>query len=572
MDTQPSIAERYFSLGGANFIGLGFYWAWLFITFYTSVLLPPSTDQTMSGLWNWAAWAHALTLITCALLARRLQPYALRRSSIALSSLATLGGTLLIPLGSLLLGTASPVAVVLATIGALVTGVTTAWLVLAWSVLYSRRGARFSLFGIIASYLLAALIFFLVQLMSSPIAIATTALMPVCSAILLYAASLDAPVNGTVDAPADETDGSPAGADGNPPAHRRAETTRRFAPRLILPLTAVLLYALCGEVLRGFATAPGDGTNLDDMGNLYLLGSAVGVVVMGIILTLIPRFAHKKPSEMPGIRVTLLIMAAGFLVATLTSTSFFFAYAVFGAAFQCFRALVWMYSADVTERTGAPAFAVFGASQGCAALAVVLGVPIASSLNQAVSVGAAQLPVIASVAVFLIFTSAVLVVNPKDLETAWGLIPPGAEPDTATRAQAKGDDAPSDASALCEADAPSGAGAEATSEADAGALSEAHALSDARDGTVGANSGASADDPANDDALSFLSDTYGLTARESEVARLLAKGRSLPFIQEELHIAQGTAQTHLVHIYRKLGVHSRQEFLDVVESQTSPSK
>lgn len=525
MGTQTGITTRCFSQGGARYIGLGFYWAWLFITFYTSVLLPssPVASHTMSDIWNWAAWAHALMLISCALLARRLQPLALRRSSIVFCSVGTCVGTLLIPLGTIVLGPESPAAIVIATVGALVTGVTTAWLVLSWSVLYSRRGARFSLFGIIASYLLAALIFFLVQLMSAPIAIATTALMPLCSGLLLYAASLESTA-------------------ANLPQGEGGGARHRFAPRVILPLAAVLLYALCGEMLRGFATAPGGRASLDDMGNLYLLGSAVGLMIMGGILALIPRFAHKKPSEMPGIRATLLIMAAGFLVTTLTSASFFFAYAVFGAAFQCFRALVWMYSADVTERTGVPAFAVFGASQGCAALAVVLGVPIAASLNQAVSVGAAQLPVIASVAVFLIFTTAVLVLNPRDLETAWGLVPADARHENGERFEY------------------------AIGMTDAQGLADA-ARNQAGDALCAADEeGSTGCDPGND-TLRFLVDEYGLTAREYEVALLLAKGRSLPFIQEELHIAQGTAQTHLVHIYRKLDVHSRQEFLDVIESR-----
>lgn len=567
----------------------------------------------MSGIWNWAAWAHALALISCALLARRLQPFALQRTSIALCSIGTCAGTLLIPLGTLVLGPESPAALVFATTGAVITGVTTAWLVLSWSVLYSGRGARFSLFGIIASYLLAAFIFFLVQLMSAPIAIATTALMPICSGFLLRAASLESNVTETTKQNVEGTSAagtistgtnrSEAGAakpntakpsDGNAPEADRKETGavddlwgqgyvahHRFAPRVILPLTAVLLYALCGEVLRGFATAPGGRGSLDDMGNLYLLGSAVGLVIMGVILALIPRFAHKKPSEMPGIRATLLIMAAGFLVTTLTSASFFFAYAVFGAAFQCFRALVWMYSADITERTGVPAFAVFGASQGCAAFAVVLGVPIAASLNQAVSVGAAQLPVIASVAVFLIFTTAVLVVNPRDLETAWGLVPAAAKrdwkehieyeielldgPDPADAAYGR-DDAPY--SAGVEADA-GDAGESATGF---GAVAESAA---GRDGACAAGCDGEAESAADRgseaDTLAFLIDEYGLTAREYEVALLLAKGRSLPFIQSELHIAQGTAQTHLVHIYRKLDVHSRQEFLDVIESQENPS-
>lgn len=485
-------ATRYFSQGGLRYIGLGFYWAWLFIAFYTSVLLPASssTSELMSGIWNWAAWSHAVTLIICAVLARRLQPLALRRFPIVTSSVGTSVGTLLIPLGSFL-GSFPLAAVTLATCGAVITGATTAWLVLSWSVLYSRRGARFSLFGIIASYLLAVLIYFLVQLMTTPVAIATTALMPVCSGLLLYSA------RGTAAAP-DES-----GASGKP----------SFAPRVILPLAAVFLYALCGEVLRGFATASGGSASLDDMGNLYLLGSAIGLIVMGVIIALIPGFTHKKPSEMPGIRATLLIMAAGFLATTLTSASFFFAYAVFGAAFQCFRALVWMYSADVAERANVPAFSVFGATQGCAAFAVVLGVPIASSLNQAVSLGVAQWSAIASIALFLIFTTAVILVNPKSLDTVWGLLPKGS-----TTRSAHDDEA-------------------------------------------------AMDEPNDEAGLDFLTEAYGLTVREHEVASLLAKGRSLPFIQEELHISQGTAQTHLTHIYRKLDVHSRQEFLDVIESR-----
>lgn len=520
-NTQQGIAARYFSQGGTSYIGLGFYWAWLFIAFYTSVLLPTSSSTTelMSGIWNWAAWAHAITLIACALLARRLQPFALKRFSICASSIGTSMGTLLIPLGSLL--ELDPVGeAAIATCGALITGATTAWLVLSWSVLYSRRGARFSLFGIIASYLLAVVVYFLVQLMDAQVAIATTVLMPACSGLLLYAARGTMPIAMESSAECNLDTLAARSVAAKPP---------RFAPRVILPLVAVLLYALCGEVLRGFATAPGGRASLDGMGNLYLLGSAVGLIIMGIIVALIPGFTHKKPSEMPGIRATLLIMAAGFLATTLTSASFFFAYAVFGAAFQCFRALVWMYSADVAERAHVPAFSVFGATQGCAALAVVLGVPIATSLNQAVSLGVAQWPAIASIAMFLIFTTAVLIVNPKNLDTVWGLVPGGASSPTQDNTNA--------------ASVPATGLGGSTQPGECGS-----------------------GEPNGESELAFLMETFGLTAREYEVALLLAKGRSLPFIQEELHIAQGTAQTHLSHIYRKMDVHSRQEYLDVVES------
>lgn len=59
---------------------------------------------------------------------------------------------------------------------------------------------------------------------------------------------------------------------------------------------------------------------------------------------------------------------------------------------------------------------------------------------------------------------------------------------------------------------------------------------------------------------------FGLTPRESEVIVLLAYGRTLAIIARDLHIAQGTARTHIENIYRKLDVHKQQELIDLVEN------
>lgn len=63
-----------------------------------------------------------------------------------------------------------------------------------------------------------------------------------------------------------------------------------------------------------------------------------------------------------------------------------------------------------------------------------------------------------------------------------------------------------------------------------------------------------------------LSSIYGLSKREREVLVLLAKGRSVPFIAEEFTVSKGTVKTHVRHIYEKLGIHSKQELLDLVEA------
>lgn len=56
-----------------------------------------------------------------------------------------------------------------------------------------------------------------------------------------------------------------------------------------------------------------------------------------------------------------------------------------------------------------------------------------------------------------------------------------------------------------------------------------------------------------------------LTNRESEVLVLLARGRTVPYISDELSIAQGTAKHHVSNIYRKVGVYDRQGLLDAIE-------
>jgi DNA-binding NarL/FixJ family response regulator len=49
----------------------------------------------------------------------------------------------------------------------------------------------------------------------------------------------------------------------------------------------------------------------------------------------------------------------------------------------------------------------------------------------------------------------------------------------------------------------------------------------------------------------------GLSGREVDVLRLIAAGRSNPEIAERLHISRRTAEHHVQHIYRKIGVSTR---------------
>lgn len=70
--------------------------------------------------------------------------------------------------------------------------------------------------------------------------------------------------------------------------------------------------------------------------------------------------------------------------------------------------------------------------------------------------------------------------------------------------------------------------------------------------------------PAPDAALKSLAHTWGLTEREAEVFFLLAKGRTQPWVAENLGISESTVNSHVRHLYSKAGINSRQELLDIV--------
>jgi DNA-binding CsgD family transcriptional regulator len=61
-----------------------------------------------------------------------------------------------------------------------------------------------------------------------------------------------------------------------------------------------------------------------------------------------------------------------------------------------------------------------------------------------------------------------------------------------------------------------------------------------------------------------LASRCDLTGRECEVLLLLGQGRNIPGIADALCISPSTAKSHMLHIYRKADVASRQELLDLL--------
>lgn len=69
-----------------------------------------------------------------------------------------------------------------------------------------------------------------------------------------------------------------------------------------------------------------------------------------------------------------------------------------------------------------------------------------------------------------------------------------------------------------------------------------------------------------------LCDAFGLSSREREVFALCAKGRDSAYICSALYISAHTVKSHVYHIYNKIGIHSQQELISMVEQRAEELK
>ncbi len=72
--------------------------------------------------------------------------------------------------------------------------------------------------------------------------------------------------------------------------------------------------------------------------------------------------------------------------------------------------------------------------------------------------------------------------------------------------------------------------------------------------------------PSLEERAELVARRHGCTPREAEVLKYLARGRTQAVIAAKLGISAGTAHTHIIHVYQKLGVSRQQELIGMVEA------
>lgn len=263
----------------------------------------------------------------------------------------------------------------------------------------------------------------------------------------------------------------------------------------------------------------------------FLGGSAIfSLIVVGVAFFIIVAKVRERFNPTFIYRLSLPIMIAGYVaIALLFDTHAAMSILIINIGYEFFDILTWVLFVDAARRRNENALYIFGLGVAFMFCGMALGNAASHVVDALVAGGNLQANVVAMAAILCLVVVAFLVLPEGAMAQLWESL-----------RESRRDH--EEASGPAREEGGNGAERDAAGEGDTpgeGRI-EQHCAAVARD--------------------------FGLTPRESEVIVLLAYGRTLAIIARDLHIAQGTARTHIENIYRKLDVHKQQELIDLVEN------
>ena len=543
-------------------LGWAFLLAWVFCVFYLQLFGVPSGDaliaaeavpKTLALFFDaFPVFVSVATLAAVIAAERRVgPPSAHPRIELAMAVIASVGTPLLlVSAGDVALTT------VLFAAASLLTGIGSGVMWVSWGEHYARIPQEdVELFGPVSA-VLGALITLGVSSMSGWVVVAVVASFPLLSGLCLIIARKE-----------DEAGGAPASAPGGKAAHVAAlptddfsddaETTRGTAAHTdaspdnaahedASPFSALAIPATMGRTIVGImvaclfvcvAGALVEGRNsFDSLGiQIALLVSTLFTLVIAFISVVGPRrisisffYRWMCPALVLGFAAIILFGdTLGSYLAFTTSVAARFAFCL----------ITQMYFARVTSENKMTAVQAYGWGWISVHLGDFLGVLATAAFAEAIADSVITLDQVAAASMAALVVATMFVIDDKRSFAS-----------PADNLAAK-DASISDDSADIQA-----GGTTATPKpTNSAKTAEDERAMDAGPSTL-----------STDDRIASIAQEYGLTRRESEVFALLARGRSVPYVRDALVISRETAATHAKHIYAKLGVHSRQELIDLV--------
>ena len=489
------------------YMGFGFYWAWIFVSFNSAGSLGqnlPIDALTSSHLVS--SVAAILPLLAAFLLRGKIEAlshralFALVVSSSVLASVST---------ACIQVFFAQPIVYGLATAssGPFVVGP-----MLAWGVVYGALDAKNAVICTALSFAFAGFVYFAISFMPWPVAASVATALPLATGLSVCAC----------------LSGGSNRATGREGGISQEPSSRSSIPIGTLVGLAVVTFVYGGlRVYSAHASAEFSGPSV------LLVSVVIASAIMLLYTLLIPRTSLNL-----GVlyRVALIAFAAVLMLAAVgEEVAAIPLEALVRCGMMLFEMLTWVLLAE-TVRTGSmSALAVFSAGR----LAVHIGISLGE--ESALVFGVSSLEFLVCAVVALIVAAGFLF---RDADTTFFFASP-----TEDELRRITQDHSSLVGASVETDGAPGACA-----------SDAVGVGDGSDVQVGDMLKRSLED-----RIDSVASRYGFSAREREVFELWVTGHDAQYIQDELVISRSTVKTHVRHIYEKCDVHSRSDLMRVLE-------
>ena len=502
-----------------RFVGFGLYYAWIWLCYDSTTLLDASiraNADTTFTMYLASTTALGLTLVLAAAFpavsARLAQNKPFLLAMGLLAGIATVFVKLMAPNGAF-----DPVFLLFCVL----TGLGTAWVCLRMGIEYASVGSRRATMNAAAAFVAASLMYFLVRGLPDHFGLGVMALLPLGATLCTLTPVGDAPMEEPVE------------------SHDHL-LPRGFFLRLMF---AIAVFSAVVGVTRGFSALTQATNVLDDRGCMVVFGMALVAMLLYVLVGTLGNDFDVSRLYYP----VIILASVGILVMPLVDGAGQAGGVFVGIAYACFVMIMWCLFAHVAYVTGVPAVRVFGLGRGTSALGTTAGWLLGSQLAGHEMLDATSMFVVSCVMVLALLVVSMLVFNDRAVGMVLRMVGKRAAQDAQIgrdfvcandnlNVVAHGDhDGPRDASVPFEQD---GDDAQASKSDRAGTWTR---------------------------SCLDIAARFGLSQRETEVLFLLAKGRTIAFIADELGVSFNTAKSHIRHVYVKIGVHTKSELLDLVE-------
>ncbi|MGV8084362.1 MAG: LuxR C-terminal-related transcriptional regulator [Coriobacteriia bacterium] len=377
-----------------RFLGIGFYWAWIYLSFFSTTLFANAAglEALVHRTLLISLSAMVFVLFTVVLIANRLSESLERRLTVFMPIMAALG-----TLMTAFMHGQNQTGYVGLVVGSILTGLGTGWLVLIWDRAYGSLDPKRATVHVAAALVATVLIYFAVMGLPASLAIIVVALLPIMSGAMLISTHMT--------------------SDCTPQQNEPPAVPFSFPWKLALGI------GVCG-VAFGLVM----GTTLASANSLNLIGSLIpaanGVVALLIIIPIV--LGSRNLDFALVYRLVLLLMGVAFLALPLLGVSQRpLAFALARAGFTSIDALIWVQLSSFVQRISGSRLRISGGVRLSLHGGVLAGLFAELILTSWTVV---SLSILSAVTVFVLIVVLSFIASEKDVARAWGLPPVSPDP------------------------------------------------------------------------------------------------------------------------------------------------